>query len=76
MYASLPCPRCGQPLTVESVYLRCTTHGLFFRYGPRRLLVAPLPEDHSAYLMPWQTLAEHDPELLLLPTAAATAATK
>ncbi|WP_298816650.1 hypothetical protein [Chloroflexus sp.] len=73
--AHLNCPRCGQALTPEDTYLRCVTHGLFFRYGPRLLVAAPTAEDHSAHLMPWQTLTEEAPELLILPatTAAATA---
>ncbi|MDW8404840.1 hypothetical protein [Chloroflexus sp.] len=69
------CPRCGRTLTTEGAYLRCATHGLFFRYGPRRLVAAPTAEEHD-YLMPWQTLAEETPAVLELPTAAATATTK
>ncbi len=76
MHANLTCPRCGQPLTSEGTYLRCAAHGLFFRYGPRRLLAAPQPEVHDDYLMPWQTLAEAAPERLELPAAAAATPAK
>ncbi|GIV89449.1 MAG: hypothetical protein KatS3mg055_1967 [Chloroflexus sp.] len=76
MHTDLVCPRCHQSLIPEGVYLRCAQHGLFFRYGPHRLLTAPTPAVNDDYLMPWQTLTDEAPVLLELPTTATTAAPK
>jgi hypothetical protein len=70
------CPRCDQPLVPEGMYLRCTTHGLFFRYGPRRLLAAPMTVERHEPLLPWQTLSEEPARKLSLPTSTTAAATK
>lgn len=76
MHTHLTCPHCGQALTAEGTYLRCVTHGLFFRYGPRRLLAAPMPVERHEHLLPWQTLNDETPRALSLPATAATASTK
>jgi hypothetical protein len=50
------CPACGAPLHPDGTLLRCETHGLFFRYGPRLLVHVAHAEEREAVLMPWQTL--------------------
>lgn len=51
------CPVCGAPLHLDGTLLRCETHGLFFRYGPRLLVHAAHAAEREAVLMPWQTLS-------------------
>ncbi len=76
MNINLTCPRCTQALTPTGNYLRCGRHGLFFRYGPRLLLRAPVTDTSDQALLPWETLADEQPALLELPTATAATPTE
>ncbi len=74
MQPQLHCPHCDEPLVPEGMYLRCTMHGFFFRYGPRRLLAAPMTVERHEPLLPWQTLSEEPARKLSLPIATTTIA--
>lgn len=52
------CPSCHRPLKqVEHDRFRCEEHGEWVTYGPRLLVRAPQPEEHSLprVLLPWET---------------------